>query len=45
MTTPTQVGGVFLPSIGVVKALVLFIQFPDDDYVDDKPWQPDGIDD
>ncbi len=41
----TQVGGYYIPEDGTISALLIYVQFPDDDYVDDKPWQPDGIDD
>jgi len=37
-TVLSQVGGVYLPSTGVIKALVIFIQFPDDDYVGYSAW-------
>lgn len=38
MTTLNQVGGVYLPSTGIVKALIIFIQFPDDDYIGNSAW-------
>jgi len=37
-TVLSQIGGVYLPSTGVIKALVIFIQFPDDDYVGNSAW-------
>jgi len=38
MTTLTQDKGVYLPSKGIVRALVIFIQFPDDNFVDNDNW-------
>lgn len=34
----TQVGGYYIPEDGTISALLIYVQFPDDDYVDNNPW-------
>jgi len=34
----TQFGGYHIPEDGTITALLIYVQFPDDDYVDNNPW-------